>query len=254
VTVASWNNNNNKGENTQYTAKQITQQAKQQMQCSPDFVLAFQNPRSALSDILPQNLPTHSVVLGVLASAIQVNLPGNVVEHQSSASAMYASFPNAMVEPFALVDAVDPNYFKTEMEDLKKRLLNTSTTDNECWKAMIVYACGRGGRATTVFLEEMQSALPNIVVVGGICGQGYVSRTKYAKEDLPRLSVRDLKRLNQKLGGTMVNFLEKSELVDHVFSVSLQQQHTGLIHAEHSVFGVVLGGDVPLRSMVLRGV
>jgi len=58
-------------------------------------------------------------------------------------------------------------------------------------------------------------------------------------------------------GGGNKSFIEKSELVDHVFALSQAQRQkspTSLIHCNDAIFGIILGGDAPVKSMVSRGV
>eukprot|EP00587_Corethron_hystrix_P015887 CAMPEP_0113330602 /NCGR_PEP_ID=MMETSP0010_2-20120614/21766_1 /TAXON_ID=216773 ORGANISM="Corethron hystrix, Strain 308" /NCGR_SAMPLE_ID=MMETSP0010_2 /ASSEMBLY_ACC=CAM_ASM_000155 /LENGTH=91 /DNA_ID=CAMNT_0000193259 /DNA_START=70 /DNA_END=341 /DNA_ORIENTATION=- /assembly_acc=CAM_ASM_000155 len=91
----------------------------------------------------------------------------------------------------------------------------------------------------------MQRFLPDAAIVGGICESGYVTESKaLTRETLSRMSVRQLKRKSESLGGggERGEILEELELVDHVLKLS--QHRNKLIHCEDSVFGVVLGGGV----------
>jgi small ligand-binding sensory domain FIST len=248
VTVASWDASLSK----QAPAREMAARAIPQLQTSPNLVLAFSNSRSPLSEELAQHLPPNAVILGAIAGDLQVNQPDQRIEHKSNASLMCASFPNAEILPFAL--EYGPTW-QEELAALKTKLVSGGIA----WKAMIVYACGNGGAVIDSFVSTMQEALPDAAIVGGICSQGYVSRTlpsKPSKEELSQKSVRELRALHQQLGGpSTIHFVEKSELVDHIYSIwhSLDEQDA-LYYAEDTIFGVVLGGDAPVRSMVSRGV
>merc|ERR1712232_1178920 len=110
----------------------------------------------------------------------------------------------------------------------------------------------------------MQQTLPNTAIVGGICSAGYVSKKSTGgiktKEELSQMTTRQLKNLNRSLGGDDTqNFVEKSELVDHVYHKLDKKQQSGqassaITFCDDAVFGVILGGDAPVKSMVSRGV
>mmetsp|Transcript_6008 Transcript_6008/g.14232 ORF Transcript_6008/g.14232 Transcript_6008/m.14232 type:complete len:428 (+) Transcript_6008:536-1819(+) len=169
---------------------------------------------------------------------------------------MFASFPNAEVVPFAI------NYGPQLEEDIQsiKQIIHQKT-DERWWKAMIVYACGHGSSFAETFVSTMQQSLPNAAIVGGICAGGYVSKSTGSKtrDELSQMTTRQLKNLNRSLGGDVnQTFVEKSELVDHVYQLCQVQQQSSqassVIHCEDTVFGVILGGDAPVKSMVSRGV
>lgn len=242
MTAASWDKRSIK----QMGGFEIAKEGISQMQKAPNLVLTFSDPRSGLSDSLPRCLPYDTVILGAIASDIQVNRQQEV-EHKSVDSAMYASFSDAVIEPFC-VD-FGPN-LADEMRAVRTRIEN----NRKCgWKAIIVYACGHGASFVNEFVASMQETLPRCAIVGGICSEGYVSKPKYTREGLSQLSIRELRRLNESLGGQRIQFVEKSELVDHIFDVSRIPENS-LESAENSCFGVLLGGDAPVRSMVSRGV
>jgi small ligand-binding sensory domain FIST len=242
VTSASWDPTSK----TQLGSKEVVQNGIRGLQKEPNFVLAFSNPRSALSDELPRRLNSNAVTLGAIAGDLQVNQESNV-EHKSNASVMLANFPNAVVTPFAI--EYGP-HVEDDIESLKSTLEEKGDVG---WKAMIVYACGQGNTFAESFVSKMQRVLPDAAIVGGICAAGYVSSPgPHTKQEFSKLSIRQLKKLNRSLGGADKAFLEKYELVNHVFQLS--QNRSTLIQCEDTVFGVVLGGDAPVRSMVSRGV
>mmetsp|Transcript_1022 Transcript_1022/g.1281 ORF Transcript_1022/g.1281 Transcript_1022/m.1281 type:complete len:543 (+) Transcript_1022:123-1751(+) len=241
VTTASWK------DGTHLPASDVARGGILRMQQAPNLALAFQTPRSALSDHLANTLPKDTVILGVIADDIQVNHPEGEVEHKSRAALMSASFPGAVITPFSI--DFGPKA-EDEIESLRARLLERN--ESCCWKAIIVYMCGRGNFMSEKFVTRMQRTLPDVAIVGGICSQGYVSKPKYTKEELSRMTVRLLKKLIQRQGLNPGQFIEKSEIVDHILNSTIGQH--SLEYVENSVFGVILGGNAPVRSMVSRGV
>jgi small ligand-binding sensory domain FIST len=234
----------------QLGSKEVVQNGISQLQKVPNLVLSFNSPRSSLSDELPKRINAETVIVGAIAGDIQVNHQNNV-ESKSNASIMCANFANSVLLPFCV--ECGP-HCDEEIRTMKSKLQSKSDVG---WKAIIVYSCGRGSGFVKSFVNEMQQILPEAAIVGGICASGYVSELEpdlepMSKEDLHRLSTRQLKNLNRSLGGQDEVFLEKSELVDYVFQIS--RDRNNLIHCEDAVFGVVLGGDAPVRSMVSRGV
>lgn len=242
VTSASWDPSTK----TQVGSREVVQKAISGIQKEPNLVLAFGNPRSALADELSRSLKVNAVTLGAIAGDIQVNQESNV-EHKSNASVMLANFPNAVVTPFAIDQGP---HVEDDIAALESMLKDNAHVG---WKAMIVYACGHGNSLAESFVSRIQQVVPDLAIVGGICASGYVSNpTPRTQEALSKLSIRQLKNLNRSLGGEVKTFIEKSELVDHVFQ--LAKNESTLIHCQDTVFGVVLGGDAPVRSMVSRGV
>ena len=231
----------------QLGSKDVIQEAISQMQKAPNLALAFNSPRSALSDELPRRLTkSDSIILGATAGNIQVNRQGTL-EHKSNGAVMLANFPNAVVQPFTL------EYGPQIEEDIETFKVKLERKADIRWKAMIVYACGHGSAFVDSFVSSMQRTLPDVAIVGGICSSGYVSTpAPTEKAELSRLTTRQLKNLLRTLGGEEKVYLEKLELVDDVFQLS-KNRHT-LIHCDDTVFGIVLGGDAPVRSVVSRGV
>jgi hypothetical protein len=169
---------------------------------------------------------------------------------------MYCSFPNAQLMPFSI--EYGPN-MEEQTQALKARLTETTgTSPPSSWKAMIVYACGNGAADVESFVSTMQEALPEAAIIGGICSQGYVSELipHYSKEELSQMSNRELQNLNQRLESPASGAMEKSELVDCIYAVlSASKKQTAVLnHVDDAIFGVVLGGEAPVRSMVSRGV
>ncbi|CAJ1956595.1 unnamed protein product [Cylindrotheca closterium] len=253
VTSSSWDPSTKE----QIGSKEVVQQGIEGLQKEPNLILAFNSPRSALGDELPRRFhcSPDTIILGAIAGDIQVNQSSNV-EHKSNASAMFASFPNAEVVPFVINHA---SQMEEDIQSMKQKI--QQRTDERWWKAMIVYACGHGSSFAEYFVSTMQQSLPNAAIVGGICASGYVSKStgSKTKDELSKMTTRQLKNLNRSLGGDVNQpFVEKSELVDHVYQLCQTQQQSSqapsLTYCEDTVFGVLLGGDAPVKSMVSRGV
>jgi small ligand-binding sensory domain FIST len=204
-------------------------------------VLAFNNNRSTLSEALSEHVPKDAIILGAISGDIQVN-HNNQVEHKSDASVMIGSFPNAVIKPFCVE-------YDQDMEENIDSLQNDFVSSGVGWKALIIYACGSGAELVDTFITKMQAAFPEVALVGGICEGGYVSRVIHTRVELSKMSIRALRKLNRRNGGQPVQVVEKYELVEHIFN-----NQGGLEHVEDAVFGVALGGDAPVRSMVSRGV
>jgi hypothetical protein len=169
---------------------------------------------------------------------------------------MYASLPDVDIRAFSFdrhrgVDEDMVQQINTFADELVSKEPNH-------WKSVIVYAAGSGsGLLVESVVSAIQSKLPNVVIVGGICDQGYITRetTQSSRTELQSLTVRQLRRKIQKIGGDPnAFFVEKSELVDLALQLQSANRLTALDHVEDAVFGVVLGGDVPVRSVVSRGV
>jgi hypothetical protein len=230
----------------------------QKLQKPPNLVLAFNTQRSTIKEELPKNLPPNTIILGACAHSIQVNIGAENVESQSNASVMYASFPDADIRAFSFDRErgfdVDLNV-KEQFSSFANELALKNHPDH--WKAIIVYAVGTCSGMAESFVLAIQSKLPNVAIVGGICNDGYITTEspQSSRSELETLTVRQLRLRIRMLGGDPdFRFVEKSELVDLAFRLHGSKSRVTLDHVEDGLFGVVLGGDVPVRSMVSRGV
>lgn len=237
----------------QRPASVVTKEAVRKLQAKPNLVLAFQAARSTLEEDLPKHLPADAVVVGACASRIQVNRGIDNVEAHSNSSVMCASFPNARVRPFLFEDEEDEeDHMEQDITDFADSLASTNLGS---WKAVIVYAANSQSGLIEKFVSLLQAKLPNVSIVGGICNEGFISKKVRARSDLQKLTVRNLRQEIQALGGHVgANVLEKSELVDLVVRLQGSPKRLSLHHIGSGIFGVALGGDVPVRSVVSRGV
>lgn len=238
---------------------------------------------------------------------------GPSVSWEDDAALMAASFSDASILPFCLGEDRDDGLEKIcqKMKDMEEKdkvdktakqespnedqdgkpAANTMATttiagskrkagENEIptkpfWKAMIVYSCGHvTSSEVEKTIHTIQSANPDVAIVGGICRRGFVSfgkgkasfQSSYSKEDLMDKKISELKKLakmhpdiedDDDEEEIFDGFLEKSDLVDFVFErirKFREDKKNNITTVRNGVFGVLLGGNVPVRSMVSRGV
>merc|ERR1719343_710333 len=141
---------------------------------------------------------------------------------------------------------------------------------------MILYACGSISDDIENIPVDLQKLMPNAVIVGGICRDGHISNAKYTKEELSSMKIKQLEYLStkcksrlkkirdataQKIAVSTREGPEKSDLVEHVYD-TLKKTEEFFAWDDLSFerpgygtyFGVILGGNVPVRSVVSRGV
>lgn len=150
--------------------------------------------------------------------------------------------------------------------------------DEDYWKVFVVYACGAGPDTAERVLAGLRAAHPRAVVVGGICDGGDLrlpddpARRRALRERLASRSVRQLRRLIVTEWGhdslsSLPNAMDKDALVDHALERTLRSSRATtdgrrvspavpslLTEVVNGVYGVAIGGNVPVRSLVSRGV
>jgi len=281
-------------------SRAMLKKCKQKLQGKPNLVFGFSAKtdfaegmkKELLFPHAPNNSETvslHAVAYGGIqaiqpASSQGLQAQQPELDCECEASLMAMNFPGATILPFAFSDQADED----DLDFLEQRLRyhsglnnggnnnnnNNNNDDGSFWKGMILYAVGGGVVTTDSITRRMQMIAPNAVIVGGVCGEGYVSMPTYTKAELCRMSERQLQYALRRccydsaLHGHLIpkateegNSISKSELVDLVHSAlekeaivtrDAHQSTCGV--AESGIFGVVLGGDVPIRSTVSRGV
>jgi hypothetical protein len=241
---------------------ELLQDAVRQIQAPPNFVLAFntntQGGSSTLAETLPRYVPDDTVILGVMASQIQTACQGHL-DHKSKAAVMMGSLPvsnaRSRVKPICFAgESLDETCFENYYNELVR--------EGNDWKFFMVYACGVGGDEVEPFIQGLQARYPDATIVGGICNECYVSVPveKKTREELSQISSFNLLHLNKCLGGPPpAQSLLKKDLVEHVYQVMqwkkyrLQMMNDNIVAG--GICGIALGGqDVPVRSMVSRGV
>ena len=267
VVYSSWDANNLRIR----SAVEVALAPIQLIQKPPNLVLAFESEQDVENDIALQNclsfvLPSNAVVLGACAPNIQVNLGRKdqvPVESSSVASVMFASFPNAVIRTFVFDGNIVPDGFQYSGADMIKMAIQFEEFANELmltqqhWKSIIVYAAGQSAEFVGKFVSVMQSNLHNIDIVGGMCDCGYVTILPSRNDLSTTKTVRQLRLLIRSLGGSESQIdaaIEKSDLVDLALQLQIQREGGTVETVKDGIFGIVLGGDVPVKSIVSRGV
>uniref|UniRef100_A0A7S4EMS7 FIST C-domain domain-containing protein n=1 Tax=Pseudo-nitzschia australis TaxID=44445 RepID=A0A7S4EMS7_9STRA len=279
--------------NTDQISSTMMKDCKQKLQVKPNLILGFSTPSDLAGAIkrelsFPASPSTSNIIsLNVVAhQRIQVSQPaaGQGLQYQqpkldskSKASLMAMNFPGATILPYVIRGR--PNH--DDLVFLEQRLryhskINNNGNANESsfWKAMILYAVGNGVESSDQITNRMQTLMPNAVIVGGACREGFVSMPTYKKEELSSMSIKHLKHvlkyccpnathqdiLDPAVAAKM-DIVEKSDLVDYVYAAHEKEEEvTRNMHSSMSkisgagIIGVFLGGNVPIKSVVSRGV
>ena len=220
------------------------------MRTKPNFALTFTGETgnelcSHLNEVAPDGL----VTIGASASGIQANCEGRV-EHDIDAALMLGNFPPELTKilPFSCESF--------ESSTLPGRLAAATPPGENAssfWKVFIVYACGSGFYSVDNFVSLLQNNHPDSTIVGGICESGFVSM-EVTKEFLVTKRKKDLKELFASHGcGSIEESVGFDALLDQVF-VALQKRKYIVEQVDNAIFGLAFGGDVPVRSVVSRGV
>lgn len=201
--------------------------------------------------------PSGFVTMGVCASGIQANCDDRV-EHDIDATLMLGNFP---------VDRTDMVPFYLEDCDAKTLIEKTESVTPEgvesssYWKVFIVNVCGSGFYSAETFVATLQQKYPNAAIVGGMCSSGFIS-TELTREELTHKSVDQLHELLNLLEPNGNNPMDMDELdedfdedklLDLVASAVAKRKYV-VQEVDDGIFGVAFGGDVPVRSIVSRGV
>lgn len=221
----------------------------------PNLALAFNTLKGHdLSTQLRKSMPGDSVVVGAVADSIQANIRGEVQCESPSAMMMGSlSTERTQMVPFKLPGG--------ELNTLSEQLQHTTPHRENMgsyWKVFIVYVCGSGYYSAESFIAGLQATFPEAAIVGGICDNGFVSQhDTFTKKVLKKKSVIDLRKLLHVYDGgdndVIYQYTDRDDLVERVFDFMNRKQYH--IHeVEDGIFGLALGGDVPVRSIVSRGV
>ena len=209
--------------------------------------------------------------------------PRPTLEHKSSASMMAINFPGATILPFYILDRPE----QPDLDFLKDRLCYHSKvstvssgdgdgSDPSYWKAMILYTVGKAVEASDKITTQIQKVMPDAVIVGGVCNGGYVSAHKYTKVELESMPIKHIRYILTKhysrTGASeeitkqfLQRAIEKSDLIEHVLDVIKEEEtaeggrdsslnNISISIKRSGAFGVILGGPVPVKSVVSRGV
>lgn len=234
------------------TVPEMCRDAVQQLQSKPNLALYFcktQFARTHPEAQLPRFLPTNAITLGVTAPRIQCCLSSEV-ECSSHSSIMLGSFPNVTIHPFLLEEA------DSDMKQVLRNIDNNAPFD--C-KVCMIFACGHGDNVCYSKLEAtiqiIQNKYPQAAIVGGVCSTGFISGFSHdLPHDIANMPESEVDAILRDMGctTTMVGAAEKQKLV-HNLKYMIQQQQYSAETVEEGIFGILLGGEVPVRSVVSRG-
>ena len=249
---------------------EVCQEALHQLQSPPQLALTFTrtSPQATrLVTLLPKYLPNDTIIVNATAHSIQSCIDSHL-DHQSYGSVMILNLhEDATIVPFCLNGAADPHDDdeQSTFESVTSRLTEINSNP-DYWKVFIVYAAGEGSMEVEGFVSSLQARFPLATIVGGICNAGHISlpvarllnyhRTRWENE----FSSLDLMKLIAQLTGEAANnssratIPSKQELLDQVQHLLTIKQYYLHDIPEDGLFGVVLGGTVPVRSVVSRGV
>jgi small ligand-binding sensory domain FIST len=236
--------------------------------------------RYQMHDILQHRNPSNTVILGAIADTIQssgiqhTNLPrmqhsqqqksdvDNFVTHecQSNSSLMMLAglSSNTSIQPFLL---------SCDVDDVQT-YVNTTFRNDTDWKMFILYVVGDGGGIADALVSTLQSKFTTATIVGGICTAAYVSTpiidSNTSIESLiANHTTNELIEMIFDLGGSGVNANEpmtQTDAATQVHNLTQEKKYKlsklGLEDqgAMDGICGVALAGDVPVRSVVSRGV
>ena len=241
----------------QRNAKELCNEAIDQIQSKPNVALYFGKlyGNKPMVEEIPQYLPASTAIVGVSASAIQSSFRGEI-ECTSRASLMLLSMPRVSAVPMCFEQNV-------RMEQVNRFLQELAFKDDNHWKVFMLFATGDFGmQGLKRIFDTVQRKHPEAAIVGGICDQGHISLPPHdlldggdSREDvissMPSSAlIATLEMLGEK---PIEGKLEKKNLIDQLREV-VKTKPFALRVVDNGIFGVALGGEVPVRSIVSRGV
>jgi FIST C domain len=187
---------------------------------------------------------------------------------------------NTTVQPFLLSSHEYTN--PTQIESF----VNAHFDTNLDWKMIIVYVVDYGVNIVDTFINCVQSKFSNVTVVGGICTAAYVSlpicreQFQSVEQIMQQYSMNELRSIHAAMGGgghggssssnssSIISNADTThhQLAIHIYNVAHSKQYmipsldfVGDDDDAHcndasGICGVALAGDVPVRSVVSRGV
>jgi small ligand-binding sensory domain FIST len=277
--------------NIHYTYTEIYHQAISKLQGPPRLALSFTTTDAAaesindsdgstrtLHELLQTRNPSDTVVLGAIADTIQTT--GIQRNHDplastkkgrdntaceclsSNALMMLAGLPsNTAVQPFMISLEDYPTVHAAET------FANTKFCHQTDWKMFIMYVVGDGVGIADAFIRTIQMKFPNVTIVGGISTAAYVSmpnvdRNKSLQEIAELYETHELlDKISDLCGGlTWDESMTHKDVAEYLFNLVQNKEYAlGVMglnpdRRAHGICGVALAGDVPIRSVVSRGV
>lgn len=238
-----------------------------QLRQSPTLALCCSTESSTFNQQVASQLPPSTVVVGAVAQSIQTCADGEV-ESRSPANILLGHLGNeATVQPFVWESQGQVQQRWTN--ELETEVKATFAPDNEGgssvnvrdYEVFILYGCGAGCGVLEEFIRCVQSMHPKAQIVGGICSSGYISKPVTPQQMEPGVlsskPISSLKSMFKNMGGSdeeYASLTEKQDLVDRVHSMLKKHPFVVEPNLEDAVFGVALRGNIPIRSVVSRGV
>jgi len=249
----------------QKSSEEVVDDALSRIQAPPTFALAFGKTveEERLSRTLPRMLPDETIVLEAVSDSIQSCLNGHL-ESKSRSSVMLGTLDRecGTAMPFCLnhMRIRSGNYVNYSDEEnyqaMVQSLLEASSKND--WRVFLVYVCGGAALVVDKFIALLQEAYPDAAIVGGICSGGSVSVPSETLlegfEDLTSLKLIDA---YYALGGRpeiKQNQSYTKEQLQEAVRELIRTKRYCLEHLEDGIFGIAFAGDVPVRSVVSRGV
>lgn len=214
----------------------------------------FHGSRDA-DEILPSFLPHDTVMVGVSAETLQTVVAGHA-DCSSQAALLLGCLPEAKLVPFS---------FEAEAEQGTDDLRNVLSTLDEVnpvadyWKMCMLFAAGDVTMDIQGLIVKLQQRLPELSIVGGVCELGFVStKTSELETDmdaLMKLSSSDLLRRCKSLNVSVDEKLTRKDLAESIVTAVSSSKEGSYTPKpiQNGVFGVFLGGNVPVQAVVSRG-
>ena len=226
--------------------------AREQCQSAPQLVLALLRDQSrAPGQQLWHHvlLPKDTVILGATSDRLQVTVGPEQCTYCDDAAVMLLSGlskEHTAWKPFSSQDDDDD-------------MIIFDNEGRQDWKMFIVYACGECVSQVEEFVRSLQARFPDAVIVGGISTSAFVSTSidySLTEGDYYQnfTSLALLKRIRDMGGPPPPAGISKREIARHAYSVAQDGRRYRLTNVENGICGVALAGNVPVRSVVSRGV
>ena len=224
----------------QRTNQDLYHDAFGRMQAPPNLIQAFTSPTSTLMEELPALAPRDCVLLGVSSVNVQSCIDG-ALDYKGTAGLMLASLTQAKMHPFLIRDSLD------SLE---------ATFPEEHYPVIFLYACGEGRNILSTLVTDLQNMFPRTTLVGGICTGGHISIPIDPSRLAARSNYEHMATIRALGGEPPKNSIDKNVLKDYIQKLAAERVYHlhSLDESDGGVFGVALSGEVPVRSVVSRGV
>lgn len=226
------------------STKECINEAIERLQKPPNIVFVFSKERLAVEENIMAQLPDDCVVLGAKSEAIQTCIQEDI-DCKSDFAVMMGNM-DATIKPFFFAESFDFNTLIRELAEMPQ----------DHWKAFMLYASGPQASMVDDIVHALQTAYPQSIIVGGISSEVFVTTPvkQLPEKELMRLSILNLIKLNKAMGGPPLTDTTKEAIVKHIQKVMLRRQFKMNTLDDGGIVGIALGGEVPIRSTVSRGV